>query len=243
MQYDFSLPAGGSQVIDVKGKFFKYKSGIGQIRVILSKGGYIDLLPGQGVWNVEFSSLIIKDKTGAINSGILISGDFDFHDDRISGSVEVIDGGKNRTLAQQVFWAYGYQAGVAGQSSVVQLWNPSGSGKKLVVAQVAAAVNQAGSGILHVSYQSVALANVYGVPKNKLIGGAASIAQIRNASLVGMDGSAQYMCDLYCAGQTHTPIKFTEPVIVLPGYGLQIDSAINSGISVSGQFEFFEESI
>lgn len=92
MQYDFNLEANGSQFIDVKGRFFKYKNGTGKIRVRNSTGGYIDLLPGQGVNGLNYSSLSITDLTGAQNTGYLLAGDYEFSDSTVtisSGTVAV----------------------------------------------------------------------------------------------------------------------------------------------------------
>ncbi|MCL6484930.1 MAG: hypothetical protein I4O49_12305, partial [Janthinobacterium lividum] len=114
MQYDFNLSPGGAQNLDVKGRFFKYRSGTGAIRVRASKGGYVDLLPGQGVRGFDFESLTVADRSGANNVGVLIVGDFDFQDDRIAGTVDVVDGGRTRTLAGIAFGASAYQAAVPG---------------------------------------------------------------------------------------------------------------------------------
>ncbi|MEH6434243.1 hypothetical protein [Massilia sp. DD77] len=81
MQYDFQVTAGGAQRIEATGRFFKYISGIGRVRVTTSKGRVIDLIPGQGVWGEEFTGLSVKDLSGAGNVGVILAGDFDFRDD------------------------------------------------------------------------------------------------------------------------------------------------------------------
>lgn len=91
MQYDFTLAAGAAQSFDVVGKFIKYQHGTGMIRVRMSMGEYVDLLPGQGVFSVDYTRFTVTDRSGANNVGALLAGDFDFRDSRISGAVEVND--------------------------------------------------------------------------------------------------------------------------------------------------------
>jgi|GEM_PF-4187170 len=75
--------------IDVRGRFFKYRSGTGLIRVRASRGGYVDLMPGQCINNLDFDSLAVSDLSMARNEGVIIAGDFDFRDERIAGTVEI----------------------------------------------------------------------------------------------------------------------------------------------------------
>jgi hypothetical protein len=91
MQYDLNLGAYGSQRLEVNGRFFKYVSGTGKIRVTTNKGAVIDLAVGQGVWGEEFSALTVQDKSGAANQGVLLAGSYDFRDDSVlmTGSVNV----------------------------------------------------------------------------------------------------------------------------------------------------------
>ena len=91
MQYDFSLTAGGAQSFDVVGKFIKYQYGTGLIRVRMSMGEYVDLMPGQGVFSVDYTRFTVTDRSGAGNNGALLAGDFVFRDSTITGSVEVKD--------------------------------------------------------------------------------------------------------------------------------------------------------
>lgn len=91
MQYDLTLAGYGIQRFEVLGKFFKFV-GTGKIRVTTSKGGSIDLLPGQGVWGEEYSSLSVQDRTGTGSAGVLLAGFYDFRDDTLTGQVSVING-------------------------------------------------------------------------------------------------------------------------------------------------------
>jgi hypothetical protein len=91
MQYDLNMVPNGSQRVEVSGRFFKYTSGAGKIRVTTNKGAVIDLTVGQGVWGEEYSSLVVQDRSGAGIVGTILAGNYDFRDDTValSGSVNV----------------------------------------------------------------------------------------------------------------------------------------------------------
>lgn len=235
MQYDFNLSPGGGLNLDVKGKFFKYRSGTGPIRVRASKGGYVDLLPGQGVWSLDYNSLNVQDRSGAQNTGVIIAGDFDFHDDRITGTVDILDGGRTRTLAGVAFGASAYQAGVAGQMGAIQIWNGSTT-KNIIVGQLAFSSATAQQGAVYVS--GTQLLNVSATqPTNKKYGGGASVAQMRQDTHVAVPVGG-VITNL----SNNVPYKFTEPVLLPPLSGLLVNlSAQNADIAVA--FEYFEEMI
>jgi len=239
MQYDFNLLAGQSQNIDVKGRFFKYKSGTGMIRVRTSLGGAVDLLPGQGVEDVEFTGLTVSDRSGANNVGSILAGAFKYTDDRISGSVEVIDGGRNRTIANQAFMTNTYCGPTAGNTPMVQLWNPVGSGKRVVVERVTRSSGSAGN--IVVALVNYALATFDKYARSKLSGGSVSTSEVRYFSKVGAQNDPALTSDPV---QANVPLlfQFIEPVVLLPGFGLVI-AASSIGTDVVGAFEYFEELI
>lgn len=221
--------------IEVKGRFFKYRSGTGAIRVRASNGGYVDLLPGQGVRSLNFDSLTVQDRSGLQNAGVLIAGDFDFQDDRITGTVDVVDGGRTRTLAGIAFGASAYQAAVAGQMGAIQIWNASTT-KNIIVSQLAFSSVSAQQGAVYVS--GTQLLNVSATqPTNKKYGGGASVAQMRQDTHVAVPVGG-VITNL----SNNVPYKFTEPVLLTPLSGLMINlSTMNAEIAVA--FEYFEEMI
>lgn len=242
MQYDFNVPANGGQVLDVKGKFFKYKTGIGAIRVKTNHGGYVDLLPGQGIWNTDFSSIIIQDRSGATNTGVLLAGDFDFHDDRISGTVEVIDGVRNRTTANQAFMGIGYAPAVVSRFSMGQLWNPPASGKRLVVGQVNI-IGTAGTVSTGLGMWNTRLANTTTYPPvNKNNGGSASVATSWYEDFAAPPLSVTFGSVGVTAINARDFYKFAEPVVISPGQGLVMQCGVANN-SFTFFFEWFEESL
>ncbi len=239
--YSFSLPANGTFSLLVMGDYFKIMSASGLVEVRGDTFGTIgSILPGQGVRDTPFNRLEFRDMTGVVNAMSILVADEAFVDDRITGEVSVIDGGRIRTMAQAVFLAYGVRAPAAGQMPVVQLWNPVASGRRLVVSQVVSNNFMTGARIAHISWGTTAGASVLlTTPQNKLLGGVASVAQMRYQDVAAAIGNL--MCDVYMPPSLGVTFKMTEPVIVLPGYGLQVDSGVDSTISV--QFEYYEESI
>lgn len=242
MQYDFNLAANTGMSIDVAGKFFKYKSGNGVIRVRTSKGGVVDLLPGQGVWNSEFTSLTITDRSGLPNAGIVLAGDFDFHDDRISGTVDVVDGSRTRTDQNRAFVAYvnGAVAGGSGAYAHQQLYNPVGSGKNLVVERVI--VSSPVANTIRINKGGAILAQpAPDQAQSKKLGGASGVGQGRyEPASQAIQGTTMY--NIFCPANTPVTIQFTEPVLVPPGWGLNVVAGVVES-SMPTNFEYYEEPI
>lgn len=242
MQFDFNVGANQSQHIDVVGTFIKYKAGTGTIRVRLNGGGYIDLLPGQGVNNVNFTSVDVQDRTGAQNAGTILAGIYDFRDDRITGTVDVVDGGKSRTVANMAFMGTMYQPGLANNMAAVQLFNPVGSVKNLVIEQVTV-TSPNGSGGFGISLLNGTLtaSTVGNFAKSKLSGGADSVARTYSGVSAGQQGGP--LCGIDTAVKS---FKFTEPLIVVPGWGVVVTNVTlvaDNTASLSASFEFYQDQI
>lgn len=82
--YDFTLTANGSFVILADADFYKVLTSTGDISVTRDGGATIKpLRAGRGERNVQFQRLVLKDLSGAPNSGTILVGDSDFIDDTI----------------------------------------------------------------------------------------------------------------------------------------------------------------
>jgi hypothetical protein len=233
MQFDFNVGANQSQHIDVVGTFIKYKSGTGTIRVRLNGGGYIDLLPGQGVNNVNFTSVDVQDRTGAQNVGTILAGIYDFRDDRITGTVDVVDGGKARTMSNTACMGYAYIAAQAGLNANIQLWNPSTSALNLYVSQIVFYSNGTGGCVM--GRFDAAIQTLVRNGARKRLSSAASVAEVRAASDV-----QKIVSQIGGLDKTLKFLKFSEPLLIEPGSGLVL--ATNSqNEDLGGTFEYFEE--
>lgn len=241
MQYDFAVGAGQSQGLDIAGSFFKYKSGTGVIRVRASAGGYVDLLPGQGVWGVSFTSLTVTDKSGAANAGVIVAGNFDFRDDRIVGTVDVVDGGYARTLAGKAFMGIATTAATAGLVSCTQLWNPAGNTKNLIVKRYA--LSSAVAGYVMAKTNQIQLGTLNNVGYAKKAGGADSAALLKNATAAAGTYDFGSKLDQYSLGaNANISVILQEPIIVPPGWGLMF-TALTLNTDITAALEWYEEAI
>src|SRR5688500_10394922 len=125
--YSLVIPASGSFPLLTSGDYFKGLSATGAFETTGDTFRTLGaILAGQGLEGVAFSRLTFRDTSGASNTlRVLIAGD-KFIDDRITGEVSMIDGGKARTISNAAFaWANGCGP-IAAKFSAAQLYNPIG---------------------------------------------------------------------------------------------------------------------
>ncbi|MTV36281.1 hypothetical protein [Duganella radicis] len=241
MQYDFKLSGNGGMQIDVQGSFIKYKSGTGAIRVVTSKGGYIDLLPGQGVWGVDFTRLTVQDRSGNANTGVLLAGAYDFRDQTIPGTVSVADGGMNWTNNLNCFMGSASAIANAGTHNIAALANPAGNTKNVVVKSVKCS---SVSGTYLTLF--LALYTPAGNTKalNKKGGGAVSSAVLDAAQLASVAAFGNPLA-MHFDNVNGTPrdVVFQEPVVIPPGYALIYRPGNTTGGAGDITFDFREEVI
>lgn len=240
MNFPLNLAVGFAQPVNQVGNYVYYKAGSAggadpSIKVKTDLGDEYILMPGQGfrLDNRTFTNLQITN-AGAVATiiGSLLIADGGFFDNRVTGSVEVIDGGKNRTLAQVAFIGQYSLAPGAGLRAVVTLWNPAASGKNLIVNQVSCNCAAADSmSVASTQTQQTIIAN--GTAKKLGAPGAAGQIQgaaVAAATTIATLGSLQN-------GQIY---RFTEPVIVPPGWGIVVSSSILQS-PAGASFEWYEE--
>lgn len=86
--YDFTLAAGGSQVILAEGEYFRVQSATGAIDVTVEGAGTLPgLLSGQALKDTPFKRLVLRDASGAPNSGTILVASQEFVDNRLYGVV------------------------------------------------------------------------------------------------------------------------------------------------------------
>lgn len=236
-QYDLNIPAGQAQNIDVAGDRVQFLSAVDPFAQIEIRPNYaqgnITLRPGQGFrFSEQVTRWVVFNRGSVPLTGFLLIGSGDFFDQRIAGTVDVIDGGKARTLQNQAFIAMGYQAPLASNFAMVQLWNPVGSGKNLVLEQYTVGCS-ANSGIMSWVHTSP-LSTLSMAGKSKLLGAADGVGQVRQQTNP-VDLGTQ-MGQVYVQGANGFPVKLVEPIVIRPGYGLHMRAA-----DILAQYEWYEE--
>lgn len=88
--YDFTVPANGSQQIPATGSFVRVRSTSGIIRVSIDSGPGVKLSQGQGFRmpaGKTFRDITVRDVSGAGSTGTIFVGDAGFEDQTLSGNV------------------------------------------------------------------------------------------------------------------------------------------------------------
>lgn len=240
--YTFIVPAGGALPLLVQGDYFKVMAQTGPLEIRGDTFGQLSpILTGQGMRDTPFGRLEVKDLTGVPNQVSLLVADAAFVDDRISGEVSVIDGAKARAITGVAFMATPYTGPAIGNKSAAQLWNPVGSGRRLIVDQVRAASNTA-QGLL-AAFTTAPLANDYTAQRiaSRLSGGPASVALARGAPAASIGGAPYLLNFTVATSLTEIFVPKGAPLVIEPGYGLTVENTVDN-TSVTAVFEYFEES-
>lgn len=248
MQYfDINLAPGAVREINVQGSFVYFLNGSAggadttiELRAV-SGADTVLLKPGQafrlGASNNQRWAVANHAGQGTI-IGQLLMGDGDFFDNRISGSVEVIDGGKSRTAAGVAGVSNVFSPAVAGRFSTAQLWNPSNSGKNVVVKAVGATVGTAGTFLVRVNTQ--ALVTLAGNPVSKKNAEIINSFDGRSEALAAWPGTG--VMAIGVPANQFVSYRFEEPVVIGPGFGLCITNA-DANIAITGTAEFYSEGV
>jgi hypothetical protein len=245
--YDITLTASQTRQLDAPGNYFYYYAGSagGADATItlrgLSSGLRIILKPGQAFrlpQGAKENAWVMTNYAGtATIVGSVIVGDGDITDNRVTGSVEVIDGAKTRTLTGSA-GIMSAASPVPGVGNYIQqgVWNPAGSGKRIIVnklifssaqqqtifmARIAAAATL--SGVATMLFDGLAFT---GVAKVSIYTGTTPTGQV----IAGFGVQA---------GQAST-LDLNEPIIIKPGYGLTCQTG-NANSDLVTTIPFFEE--
>jgi len=238
--YPVVVPANGSFPLQAMGDYFKILSATTDIEVRGDTFGTIGLIKaGQGLRNTDFNRLEFRDVSGFTNTIQVLVGDSDFVDERITGSVEVIDGGLNRTIANAAFASSkGLTPATSTNNVGIQIFN-NGSTKNVIVEQVQVMSN-ATSGVFILRVDNVALGSPVAAV-SKLAGGADSaIANLRSQEGVAWSGKTIAQIGWNAAFQN---VAFTpkEPIVLPPGFGLSVTDGIVVAHSSWVNFEHYEQ--
>jgi hypothetical protein len=221
MQFDFTLPGNGNQHLDVAGTFLKYTSGTGKIRVRLNGGGFIDLMPGQGVGNVKFNNVDLQDRTGFANSGTILAGNYDFRDDNVYGTVTVRDSSSDIVQANKSFIGAGPVYGSGGTTmTALFVYNPSGSGRIVKIKGARYCIAAGGTTMppngfaLRIGAFAPTVTNK---AVSKLAGGAQSLTICQSQVINQGDLNALAGPYSYVPTATMGELAFKDPFVIPPG--------------------------
>ncbi|OXY50506.1 hypothetical protein P730_19375 [Salmonella enterica subsp. enterica serovar Enteritidis str. SHSE004] len=246
MNFPLNLAVGAAQPVSQVGNYVYYKAGSAggadpSIKVKTDLGDEYILMPGQGfrLDKRTFTNLQVTNAAGqATIIGMLLIADGGFFDNRTTGSVEVVDGGKARTLAGSAFVGYGFQGGSAGNISQVMLWNNGNGLKSLFVEQISIFVGNTAVQGIGMRSASASIGGTMVTAKSKKLGSTDSTtAEIRYISGALGGTVADTMMNLT---QGTSIFKCSEPIVIPPGKGLLLFNGVaNDSLGVN--FEFFEE--
>jgi hypothetical protein len=247
--YDVTLAAGVAINVPVLGNYIKVRSAAyGLVEIKLDGGESYLLDEGLGVRLPDakfFRDVQIKNKSSSTQTILIFIGDSRFEDSRITGVVSVVDTAKRTTQDGASFSASCGTSPAATFFGSQQLYNPGGSGKRLIVEAVYA---NAFAALINTQFGIIATAqvNAAGTAPNHLSGGSATTANINAKDnhatnpqlLISGATGALYAANVAANGQVLWVPK--RPVILLPGFGL-IAACSNANTSSSAQFDYYEE--
>ncbi|KQQ97419.1 hypothetical protein [Massilia sp. Leaf139] len=252
--FDVTLAPGAVRIINVQADYIYYRAGSagGADSAIefspRSGGESVFLYPGQSYripsqQRALGSEWAMKNRKGeATIVGYVLMGEGAFQDNRISGAVEVIDGGKAKTLANMAFIASGSPTSDGTTAPALYMRNPAGSGKNIIVKTLSVSVGTAQAygmciadgvsgtdnsvaGIISKSQDGVFAAKVYVHTTGAQVG---SIYQ-------------SYVTAALSSGQIDKTV-FQEPIVVKPGRQIKVFGT-TAGTSLFATMECVEEAI
>lgn len=248
-QFDITVPSQGAFPVHAAGRYIKYvagNNGGGDTSLVVTPGAAggsrITLQVGQAYRIADNKptpdSWVLQNATGgAPILGKVVIGDGRIDDNSIAGTVQVVDGGKARTLGNTAYGAGGANAPAAGQYGRVQLWNPATNPNRLVVEAVTLFSSATANVGILTSNAKLGVAGSLGQPKR--LDGVQSVAGIATDSTAAPGNAAQIASYGIVANSMQT-LKLNEPVVVPPGYGLMLLANVANS-QVQANFEWYEE--
>lgn len=241
-----TIPANSARQVSIGASFIKYLAGSAgglDPTVSVSSNRYsspIPLLPGQG-FRFEEAAVdwwMTNANAYAVTATMLFASG-GFVDDRVTGTVDVVDAGRSRTLAGVAFSSLNGVAAAASQYPVVQLWNPSAA-RNLIVSQLT--VGSLSAQQLQLGFLGSALPSLYSIqPTNKRAGGVVSVAQARTDVPAALPAYTHIM-GFFVLASTSFQVPLREPIVLPPNVGL-VAAGVTVNTSLVVACEFIEEPI
>jgi len=250
--YDIALKAGESRQIHVLADYIYFLNGSAggadtTIEFRPNSGGEtVYLKPGQAFKLPESQrgmgiTWVMKNQKGeATILGQVLMGEGEFQDNRITGAVEVIDGGKARSLAGIAYIGMVTSNAAAGSISHLQLWNPANSVRNLVIEQILS-VSSVSTGIWHgVTDAAIGAGTAASITPKRIGTGYAGKAELRQAKSATQIG--QVITLVNAPVSVTGTFKPNEPIVIPPGFGyLLLPQAANADVTAT--FEWYEDAV
>jgi len=211
-------------------RFYELLSGGGidpRIRVESMGGGWgVVLRPGQGfrLPAEEAAGVVVTNLSGTAMAGTLKLGprDWAFEDQRLTGTVAVVDSNFALTQAGMAFSPYYFQVSAAGVLAHIQLLNPAASGRTIEIQALETGVSSA-TGVSVLLTTGLTLTSSAGVSanQNKAVSGASNgVLDVRfqNNATVLQSTRSIWGPTFAAAGSLEKQLK--APIILLPGDGV-----------------------
>lgn len=238
--YTYTVPANGSVPIMVEGSFFKIIAATGMVSVGGDFGKLGPLLAGQGLKGRNSTRFMLNDMSGEANVVSILIADDGFIDDRISGEVSMIDGGKVRSIAAKAF--VGSVSGgipAAGKYAQAAIWNPGGSGVNIVLKAMSVSANAA-VGCNNRKIVAELVGSNGGVFSKNMGRTDVSIALMQHDIVTLVAPVTTALVPLSVQANDMRQYILQEPLIIPPGVGFDI-VANSPATQVVAGFEWFEE--
>ena len=232
----------GARQIDAEANFFRYESGDAQgattaIRVQADGQDLGVFLPGDDVQIEGRATRWLVTPITITCAGTIRIGRGRVTSSRSVGTVEVIDGERNKVLQGVTFVHPLTQNGAGTGPAIAQMFNPTGSGRNAYVNRIISSATAADTYRVQMTTTQAALAA--NAPVNLDPTGAASVVigrtQNNGAALAGL--RAIHVGNL--PASQDVLIEFPRPVLVRPGWGLHV-TLQGTVADLRANFEFEE---
>ncbi|SKC92262.1 hypothetical protein [Paraburkholderia hospita] len=240
---DITIAPGASQIVQIGGQVVDFIASGSAFDVIEIRPdfmqGAVTLKQGQGFdFGAQFTQLLVINKGATAIAGTLVISTSGFRNFRISGDVNVLDGGKSRTLSGASKIACVSSTGAAGTFARVQLWNPANSNLRFVLEAITIATGGVNDSAVMV-YQTAALSTLFQLGQPKLAGAAASVGGVY-LDTTATPGAPPEGIAIALPPYTTFTYKFSEPVVLPPGYGCTLWATVANAQLVAN-YEWYEE--
>lgn len=248
--YDITIAANTTRQLDAPGSYFYYYAGSagGADSTItlrgLSSGLRLILKPGQAFrlpqGQKETAWVMTNYANTATILGSVLVGDGDITDNRLTGTVEVVDGGKSRTLAGGAFSLASAPGAVAGQYTHCGIWNQAGSGKNVIIEKFVVSSSVVGGINWGTATGYLGTLGVGSASKKSGAAVSAGLQTSGNSASAFPTGFA-YLGLIQASANTPYIHELREPIVITPNNGFAIASgALATQLTMT--IEFFEES-